>query len=395
VATELRTRALVGERSRRFRLGYRPELDGMRAVAVAVVMLYHAYPTFGGGYLGVDVFFVLSGFLITTLLIQEREADGGVSLPAFYIRRALRLLPALAVLLAGVAAYALIRPGAPETHLVWRDSTFAAGYVANWSFALQGDLFQGPTRMLSHTWSLGVEEQFYLIWPVTLVLLLRMRNGRRRALVVAAVAAVGLQLERIALYLHGASFPRLSFGLDVRAGALMLGVVVALLVTTYHFVPGRVTARTCAVVGTVGLAAIVLSERYGLSAIVRDPGRQFVEGIVAVDVVSALLLVGLLFDRSGPIAWILSRRPLVWIGKVSYGLYLFHLPVFEIVTTARTGLPSPLNQVARLAVTFAVVVASYELLERPALRLKSRFADRVARGNERSALLMTAPSTVA
>jgi peptidoglycan/LPS O-acetylase OafA/YrhL len=268
------------------------------------------------------------------------------------------------------------------------------GYVANWSFALQGDLFRTGTRLLSHTWSLGVEEQFYLVWPFALVLLLRMRHGARNAFVVAAVFAVGLQVERIALFHLGASLPRVSFGLDVRAGALMLGAVVALLVTLYGVVPGRTTARVAGLVGTVVLLAAFLTDRYGLASIARDPAREFVEGIVAVDVASALLLIGLVFDRGGPVAWVCARRPVVWVGKVSYGLYLFHLPIYAIVTPARTGLSSAPNEVVRLAMTFAVVVASYRLVERPALRLKERFVTRRTRHVDAPAPLVPVPGAV-
>src|SRR4051812_8790504 len=170
-----------------FKLGRRPPLDGLRAVAILAVIGFHYGPTkVGGGYLGVDVFFVLSGFLITALLVQERENKGGISLPAFYLRRARRLLPALFIMLVAVAVYGAIYPHRPESAHLWRDIAAAVFYVANWVHGLGHSL---ETGLLAHTWSLSVEEQFYLLWPATLVILLARRASRRT---IAIVVAIGI-----------------------------------------------------------------------------------------------------------------------------------------------------------------------------------------------------------
>lgn len=370
-----------------FRLGYRPELDGVRAVAVVAVMAYHAsINSAPGGYLGVDVFFVLSGFLITTLLVQERDTHGNVRLGAFYARRALRLFPALALVLVACSLYVLLRPDAPEVQGTWSMIAAAALYVANWGYALRATF---RTDLVSHTWSLSIEEQFYLLWPVALVWLMGRRGGRRLALAVAAGLAVGLTLWRVWLYYAGTALPRVSWGLDTRAGALLLGAAIGLAAKEGMLPRRAVIGQAMAAVAAVELAWMFLSDRYGLVAISLDPGRQLVEGIVVADVAAALLVAGLVIDGGGMVGQALRLRPVVWVGKVSYGLYLWHFPIDVVVTSERTGLSGPLNQVLRLALTAAVVVASYVLVERPFLARKRRFERR--RDIAVPAELVTAP----
>ena len=291
-----------------FRLGYRPQLDGVRALAVLAVVGFHASITgVQGGYLGVEPFFVLSGFLITTLLAQEWAGTGTIRLSAFYARRALRLLPALAVFLAAALLYALLRPDAVEVQGFYRDFFATIAYVANWSMALQ-DQFE--THLLSHTWTLAVEEQFYLLWPPLLVLLLRLRD-RRVAFAMACAGAVGLTAWRVALYRNGASLPRVAWALDTRVSALLLGAAIGLAAVLGWLPTSRWLARLTGAVGAAWLAYIFLSHRYGIGAISLDPGREFVEGVLVTDVASALLLVGVLFDERGPLSRVLSTTPLV------------------------------------------------------------------------------------
>jgi len=356
-----------------FRLGYRPQLDGIRALAVVAVVAFHASITGAqGGYLGVEPFFVLSGFLITTLLVQEDRAEGAIRLGAFYARRALRLLPALAVFLAVAFVYSRLRPDAPEVEGFDRDFLATIGYVANWSMAFM-DQFE--TRLLSHTWTLAVEEQFYLLWPPLLVLLLRGRDLRRPFLL-ACAGAVGLTAWRVALFRDGAALPRVAWALDTRVPALLLGAALGIAAVLGWLPRSRLVGRLAAVTGFVALLYIFLGRRYGIGAISLDPGRQFVEGVLVADVASALLLVGVMVDGGSPVARFLSTRPAVWLGKVSYGLYLWHAALFQVIIPERTGLGSMANQALRLAVTAVVVVASYYLVELPCLRRKGRFERR-------------------
>jgi peptidoglycan/LPS O-acetylase OafA/YrhL len=358
----------------RFRLGYRPQLDGMRAFAVIGVMGFHASITgTPGGYLGVEVFFVLSGFLITTLLTQERESTGDIRLRSFYARRALRLLPALALFLVVAAAYALLRPDVIEVQDFWRDFVATVAYVANWSLAFKPTF---DTRLLTHTWTLAVEEQFYLLWPLALVLLLARTRGRSLAFAVAAGGAVASTSLRLLMFYGDTSLPRLAWGLDTRAGALLLGAALGLAATSGWLPRSVAFARVAAIAAFAWLVYIFLSSRYGIAEIGRDPGREFVEGVLVADVASAVLLVGLLLDGQGPVSRLFSLSPIVWIGKVSYGLYLWHPAVDLVLTPDRTGLSTFANQALRLAVLAGLVVTSYYLVEVPCLRLKRRFERR-------------------
>jgi peptidoglycan/LPS O-acetylase OafA/YrhL len=357
-----------------FRLGYRPQLDGIRALAVVGVVAFHASITGAqGGNLGVEPFFVLSGFLITALLAQEHIGDGGVRLGAFYARRALRLLPALGAFLLVAFAYSRVRPDAPENVGFDRDLLATLGYVANWSMAFK-DTFE--THLLSHTWTLAIEEQFYLLWPLALVALLRRRGDLRLPFVLACAGAVGLTAWRVALYRSGASLPRVAWALDTRVPALLIGAALGLGAVLGWLPRSRAFARIASTTGFLALLFVFLSHRYGIAAISFDPGRQFVEGVLVADVASALLLVGVLDDARWPVTRLLTTRPAIWIGKVSYGLYLWHAAVFQVLIPERTGLAPMPNQALRLAVTAVLVLASYHLVELPFLRRKGRFERR-------------------
>ncbi|HTT87637.1 MAG TPA: acyltransferase, partial [Acidimicrobiales bacterium] len=202
-----------------------PFLDGIRAAAVVVVLLYHAgVPGVGGGLLGVDVFFVLSGFLITSLLCAEHATSGGLRLRRFWARRARRLLPALFILLLGVAAYARVFSGSVDGAAIRADALATLLYVANWHFiaSSQGYFAQASASPLLHAWSLAVEEQYYLVWPLVAVLVLR-RGGRRALGWVAGVGAAASASLMAVLYVVGVSTDRLYYGTDTRAQALLVG----------------------------------------------------------------------------------------------------------------------------------------------------------------------------
>jgi peptidoglycan/LPS O-acetylase OafA/YrhL len=346
------------------RLGYRPALDGLRAVAVIAVVLYHAWPAVApGGFIGVDLFFVLSGFLITTILLEEHARTGTIHLPSFYARRALRLLPALAVLL--VASAAIASAVAPQTAAQVRLGVLASVlYFADFLKASGA-----PLSILGHTWSLAIEEQFYLVWPVALWLLLR-RWDRRRALAVCLAGLVVVPLLRVALWSAGASADRIYFAPDTRADSLLAGcaLAVACQLGLLDRVPAM-AARTAALIAPLGLAALV-----AFGAI--DSGVTVTIGFtVTAALAASVIALTVVRPLTLPVR-LLSLPPLVGVGRISYGVYLWHYPLVLLLAAALHTVPGPLVALTALPASLVAARASHLLVERPCLTLKGRMAGR-------------------
>jgi peptidoglycan/LPS O-acetylase OafA/YrhL len=353
-----------------------PALDGIRAIAVALVLAEHGgIPGVPGGFLGVDVFFVLSGFLITSLLLDELGRRGRIALADFWIRRARRLLPALLVMVLAVVAARSVFP--PEAIATLRDDAVAAFFwVANWAFvAQQTDYFsQGsPPSPLQHTWSLGVEEQYYLGWPLLVIAVAAVFGARARwgVFALAAVGAVGSAVAAV-LMASDATVNRVYFGTDTRVQALLVGAAAAaLLVRDWSVLTAggtlirtrwrRWVAAALSALGLVGLAALA---HYATGS-----AREFRAGLlIAVAVAAVLVVAPVALDQSSPVARLLAFRPLVWLGAISYGVYLWHWPIFLALNGERTGWSGwPLFAV-RCAATVAVAAASWWLLEQPIRR---------------------------
>jgi peptidoglycan/LPS O-acetylase OafA/YrhL len=351
-----------------------PALDGIRAVAVALVLAEHGgIPGVSGGFLGVDVFFVLSGFLITSLLLDELGKRGRIALGDFWIRRARRLLPALIVMaLAVVAARKLFPTGATAT---LRDDAVAAFFwMANWAFVAQKtDYFsQGsPPSPLQHTWSLGVEEQYYLFWPL-LVLAVAAVFGTRARWAVFGLAVAGAAGSAVAATLMASDVNRVYFGTDTRVQALLVGAAAAaLLVRDWRVLTsGGTLIRTryrrwaAATLSFVGLAMLVALAHYATGS-----AHEFRLGLLSVVAVAAVLVVApVALDQSSPVARALAFRPLVWLGAISYGIYLWHWPIFLALNGERTGWSDWRLFAVRCAATVAVAAASWGLLEQPVRR---------------------------
>jgi len=361
----------------------------VRGVAVLAVLADHAgVPGLSGGFIGVDVFFVLSGFLITSLLLEEQARTGRVRLAAFWARRARRLLPAAAVMVIAVGVCQNLF--APDSTAGLRGDALAAlGWVANWRFAVGGtDYFSqgGTASPLQHTWSLGVEEQYYLIWPLILlaVTVFVGRASRRRGVhrpavvegprrvlaVVAATAGVVSAVEAVVLAGHGA-VGRVYFATDTRAQALLVGALAACVFARYwpsaHHRRPRWPRRGRVVIGVfpvAGLAALaVLAHRATGSA------AEFHHGLLtAVALAAAAVIVGVTLDQDGWVARALAVRPLVALGAISYGVYLWHWPIFLAVDGARTGMSGLPLLVLRCLLTLGAAGASWVLIERPTRR---------------------------
>jgi peptidoglycan/LPS O-acetylase OafA/YrhL len=350
-----------------FHLGYRPWLDGLRGVAVLMVLAFHLHLLPGGSF-GVDVFFVLSGFLITSLLVEEWGRNGTISLRRFYLRRALRLLPAFAALLSACFLYTLLF--CPDEEAAFcKEALVAACYVANWPM-----LHQTPMFLLGHTWSLSVEEQFYLLWPILLYALLRIRLNHRLILLAVFAGVIASGSLRCLLYcLHAptaarkaATVARLYMGLDTRADALLVGCLIGLLAAWDRLPksgPALTTLRAGALASAVGLAYVALYSCCDHS--------QFYYGLfTGVALAIGAVLVCLLAAPPVLAIWFLERPALVAVGRASYALYLFHMPIFQIV--GRERLATVAGAATAIALSAAAAAASYFCIERPCLRLKHR-----------------------
>ena len=355
-----------------------PALDGMRGIAVLAVLLFHGGVSWlQGGFLGVDLFFVLSGFLITALLLAEVDGTGRVDLRTFWLRRARRLLPALLLLVAVIVLVAAVhtplrlQPGVRASLLA------ALFYVANWqSIAAGGDYFTstGPPSPVQHTWSLAIEEQFYLVWPliVLLVAFLVLRRGRRsaraggmaRAIRVVALGgtAVSVVLMAVLADTRTGAYDRVYYGTDTRAQGLLIGAalatVLALRPQTTAAGPDRTRTRVA------GLAAVVVLG-WLITSTSGEDAWMYRGGFLLAAIAAAMVIWSATTDTDGPLARALSVRPLQALGRISYGVYLWHWPLFLALSAERTGSTGFGLLALRVAATVTVATVSYTLIEQP------------------------------
>jgi len=347
-------------------LPYLPGLDGLRALAVIGVLLYHADLGWTpGGFLGVEVFFVISGYLITSLLLAEWNRRGSISFKAFWLRRARRLLPALFLVLAATLAFAVVfLPH--EVAGLRSDALAAAGYVTNWYLVLSHKSYFeeiGRPSLLRHLWSLAIEEQFYLVWPVLFAAGIKLLQRRRMLLAVIAGAVASAVLMAV-LYHPDVDPSRAYYGTDTRATGLLIGVALA-----FVWVPGqlrrrasRANARLLDVIGLGALAAL-----FGFYLRL-DEFQPFLYrgGFASVALITAVLIAVTVHPRARLVPSLLGQRVLCWIGQRSYGIYLWHWPVFMVtrpqLDVSITGLPL---LALRMAVTGVLAELSYRYVETP------------------------------
>jgi peptidoglycan/LPS O-acetylase OafA/YrhL len=339
-------------------LAYVPGLDGLRGAAVLAVLLFHAGLSWlPGGFLGVDAFFVLSGYLITTLLLAPGSGDVRRDLRSFWDRRARRLVPALAALAFGVVALGFLTPvdAAP------RDALGALTYLANWRLiATGGGYFGGfaAPSAFKHTWSLAVEGQFYLFWPLLVVLLCR--RSRRWVLVVAGSGALASAAAMAASFRPYGDPARAYYGTDTRVQALFVGAALAVVLSARTAtLPRRAFLSASGAIG----AAYTLLLWHSASG---STGRLYHGGFLLAAVATAAVVASVVAVPGGPLARALAVRPLVLVGRVSYGIYLWHWPVYLLLTHERTHLPGLALLAARLAVTGGLAALSWFFVEVPA-----------------------------
>ncbi len=356
---------------------YLPALDGLRALAVSGVIATHVQLRFTGlSGIGVYVFFVLSGYLITTLLLIEARIGGAIQLGRFYARRALRLLPALLLLVAATLVYvAFFSADGRVNSVTLRGLPAVLLYYANWAQAW------GPQDALGlffHCWSLAVEEQFYVLWPLALGWLLRHRwRGDALAGLLAAAFTFVLAL-RIANF-RSLADGELLIGTHLVADQLLAGCLLAVVLHEERHRAAVATAarRLFPLAATFLVALAALGEPYGDDFQRR---RALVTvGVTTVAAASAVVIARLVTAPASVAARLLASRPLVYLGRISYGMYLWHILVlYALVEHGSLGSKSALF-VATYGLTVAAASVSYAVVERPALRLKRRFAPQVRR----------------
>jgi peptidoglycan/LPS O-acetylase OafA/YrhL len=368
-------------------LGYMPALDGVRGVAVLGVMAFHGGVSWlGGGFLTLDTFFVLSGFLITSLLITEWRTRQTIRLGAFWARRARRLLPALLVVLVFVVAYANWVAPAGTYPGLRLDALSTLFYVANWHFILMGsDYFarSGLPSPLTHTWSLAVEEQFYLVWPLVVLAVLRWGRGLRTLMTVSIVGAVVSAAVMGLLYRSGASITRLYFGTDTHGQSLLVGAILAVALASRSAKPAGPDVPEGARPASSGNPAWLASGRWAslwlpllgvAGAVVTgllwcrasfSSGLVWQGGILVAALSTAAVLCSVVCAPASLLSAALSLRPLRYLGRISYGMYLWHYPLFQWIDGARTGLTGTPLLAVRFGLTVGVATASFFLVERP------------------------------
>jgi peptidoglycan/LPS O-acetylase OafA/YrhL len=350
-------------------IGYVRPLDGLRAVAVTLVVVYHlGYAGVAGGYIGVEVFFIISGWLVCALLMNEHHRTGRIALGGFWLRRVRRLVPAMAAVIAATVAVASALE--PERLALLRTQAIAAlGYHLNWRLVADDqsyfDAAAGPTA-LEHLWSLSIEEQFYLLFPLLAagVLVRRSRSGAVRLVLGLAVAST---LLRVLLVDPGADPSRIYFGTDTRLSGLLLGVALGLFWTPNRLRPHD-SRRFTATLDAVALAGALVIAWYVLR-VDEHGAAAFRTDFTLVQLGTLLLLAVVVYPAPTRTARALSARPLVWVGERSYGIYLIHWPVIVFLSDAPGEQPDgPLSVVLQVVLILGLAALSYRYLEQPIRR---------------------------
>jgi peptidoglycan/LPS O-acetylase OafA/YrhL len=343
---------------------YVPELDGLRGVAIIAVLVHHQITPFtlSGGFLGVDLFFVLSGFLITGLLLEEFEKTKTISLRNFYIRRGLRLGPALVLYLLASLAVSYHRQLISAGHQL-QLIVFALLYSTNWRLALGWDMNLDPTAII---WSLSIEEQFYLIWPLVFLGALALKLRRRFIVGGLVLTIMGVLVHRYLLSFAGLPLTRLYYGSDTRADALLVGCLLALVPVVALGAKLKWCLNAATIFSVVCLGYLAIAASFGDLFLYRG-------GFTAIALLAGILIFVAANSPPRLLSLVLRWSVLRWFGRISYGLYLWHWLVVQNTSFYYLGYWEPW---ARVALALGIASASFYLVERPFNRLKSRFGTR-------------------
>jgi peptidoglycan/LPS O-acetylase OafA/YrhL len=356
-------------------------LDGLRGIAVVAVILYHGGVSWApGGLLGVELFFVLSGFLITSLLLAEWTRSATIALRSFWARRARRLLPALFVLVLAIGVYYALGGPTKAVPDLENDGISTLLYFNNWHQIANGTNYfaaSGPISPLQHTWSLAIEEQFYLVWPLVVLGLLALTRRRGAStgrslqilLGLSLAGALASAVDMAVLFAGGHGLDRVYYGTDTRATGLLIGASLAIAVTLYRRRPASdrrpglspAGRRALGAAALVGLAAIAA----GVGLVGGSDRWLYPYGFVGLDVAAAAVILAVVAVPGAAAVRLLSLAPLRGIGTISYGLYLWHFPLFLWLDESSTHTTGASLLALRLSVTLAVSLLSYWLVEQP------------------------------
>jgi peptidoglycan/LPS O-acetylase OafA/YrhL len=360
-------------------LGHRPALDGLRGLALVMVLITHtAPPIVWGGFIALEIFFVLSAFLITTLILEEYRQSGTVVLYRFYLRRALRLVPALLVMLATVWVITLVSGRQDDLSRLKYDTATILGYCHNWRLALAPGGWQTFTFQLSPCWSLAVEEQFYLLWPLVFTALLNWRMRRRWIIALLVTAVIVPSLLRAGQWRGRESFEWLYFSTFARADGVAMGCLLAVLRFWWPFAWGPRADRALFAAAWVAVAAL----GYHFFMFSMWDAWMYQGGFDVVNL-AAMVLIGALMRNPPVLSDLLAMPPLRWLGRISYGSYLWNMFVFCLVVHETPFLVTPhANPKLHVPVllqpwliwtgTLLAGALSWYVVERPFLRLKDR-----------------------
>jgi peptidoglycan/LPS O-acetylase OafA/YrhL len=353
------------------RFTYIPGLDGMRFVWVLLgPLLYHARPEFiPGGILALDLFFVLSSYLITAIALNEWDRTQGIDLVAYAGRRARRLLPALFLCLGALTIY-LIVWGHADQYARWTGAIVATlTYSANWYEVFSGvsyfEQYANPSPLV-HVWSFAIEEQFYLFAPLFLIACLKVFRSRalRAIAIISAAGAIASAVWMAVLY-TGGDPSRVYYGTDTRAQALLVGIMLAAIVRAYG--PPRTRVGHHVLVGSAYVASVF----YGIAVFTFSEKSEWMferGGFLLMAVAAGVIVVGVTQPSRGPLHKFYEAPPIRWAGRISYGLYLYHWPIYLLVITPKRLEESWWWVLAGLALTFAASVASFYLVEQPVMQ---------------------------
>jgi len=340
-----------------------PELDGLRGIAILSVIIHHQLTPFtmSGGFLGVDLFFVLSGFLITTLLLAEFTKTASISLKNFYMRRLLRLGPALAIYLFASLFVAYLTQTIALTRQL-KFIAFAVFYSTNWRMAFGWDSVLDPTAII---WSLSIEEQFYLVWPLVLFGCLAFKVRVRHIAAGLGVVILTILIHRYSMLAGGTDLTRLYYGSDTRADTLLVGCLFGLLNAKNISLPGK-WLKGAGVVAALALAWLISVAEFSDRILYQG-------GFTMVAVVCGILIFVAANAPPRILSSALRFAPLRWLGHISYGLYLWH---WLVVRNASFYWLGRWESSAKLALAVGIAATSFYLIEKPFNQLKTRFAAR-------------------